>query len=304
MLDPRIPFKNRWLAGVFAFLIPGGGHLYQGRWFKGIVCGLCVLGTFIYGMGLGDWGVVYWKHDPLNVLNPFYAQLFVGLPALPSLIQSRRYESHENSDQRGIDRPLSAPFEGKLVVIDPSSGLSNGTVKGQLSIHPADNPDEAGAVSGELTGTLTPRNGPAQERKLAIGDVPKLGKPISADPERTLEVKVVDTTTKPPRAVAQLTGNIPRDFWNRFEAPPDEEYLLELHRQLGKFHELAMTFTMIAGLLNILVILDAVEGPAYGYGDVDERESSEQSKPAAAAAGSDKPPVAVGAKPQEQAASK
>ena len=29
-----------------------------------------------------------------------------------------------------------------------------------------------------------------------------------------------------------------------------------------------MTFTMIAGLLNILVILDAIEGPAYGYGDL------------------------------------
>ena len=146
-------------------------------------------------------------------------------------------------------------------------------MKGQLSIRPSDHPDEAGAVSGELTGTVTPRNGAAQERKLALGDVPKLGKPVSADPERSFEVSVVDTTTKPPRTVAQLTGNIPRDFWNRFEAPPDEDYLLELHRQLGKFHELAMTFTMIAGLLNILVILDAVEGPAYGYGDVDEEKT-------------------------------
>ena len=282
MLDPRIPFKNRWLAGVFAFLIPGGGHLYQGRWFKGIVCGLCVLGTFFYGMDLGDWGVVYWKHDPLNVLNPFYAQLFVGLPALPSLVQSRRYESRENSDRRGIERPISAPFEGKLVVLDPSSGLTNGAVKGQLSVRPSDHPDEAGAVSGEFSGIVTPRNGAEQERKLALGDVPKLGKPVSADPERSLEINVVDTTAKPPRVVAQLTGGIPRDFWDRFEAPPDEDYLLELHRQLGKFHELALTFTMIAGLLNILVILDAVEGPAYGYGDLTKRKRGRTSRPRSA----------------------
>jgi hypothetical protein len=47
-----------------------------------------------------------------------------------------------------------------------------------------------------------------------------------------------------------------------------------------------MTFTMIAGLLNILVILDAVEGPAYGYGDVEPERKSE-------AAGSDKTVTAV-----------
>ncbi len=73
MLDPRIPFKNRYLAGVLAFLFPGAGHVYQGRYFKGILCGTCVLVTFFYGMALGNWSVVYWKKDPTNFLNPYYA---------------------------------------------------------------------------------------------------------------------------------------------------------------------------------------------------------------------------------------
>ena len=93
-------------------------------------------------------------------------------------------------------------------------------------------------------------------------------------------MEVVDEAGKPNGpGVGRLRGSIPRSFWDRFEAPPDEEerdldraYLLDLHRQLGKFYELALTFTMIAGLLNILVILDAVEGPAYGYGDTDSKE--------------------------------
>jgi hypothetical protein len=299
MLDPRIPFKNRWLAGVLAFLIPGAGHLYQGRWFKGIVCGVCVLGTFFFGMDLGDWGVVYWKRDPLNMLNPFYAQMFVGLPALPSLIQSRRYQSRDNIDQMGIDVPLQAPFEGILRVSDPSSGLPDGKLKGRISIQPENHLPDARSVSGEFIGALTPRNGPEQERKLALGDVPRLGKPVSADPERGIELDVVEVGTNPLRSIGHVQGNIPRSFWNRFEAPPDDEYLLDLHRQLGKFHELAMTFTMIAGLLNILVILDAVEGPAYGYGDPEGKEGSPTDAETSPAAAAEKQPPPVAAKAAE-----
>ncbi len=282
MLDPRISFKNRWLAGVLAFLIPGAGHLYQGRVFKGIVCGLCVLGTFFFGMHLGDWSVVYWKRDPLNFLNPFYAQFFVGLPALPSLVQSRRYLSHENVDRLGIDASLEAPFEGRLRIHDPSNGIPDGEVKGRISIRPDSSDPDGRAIQGEFTGTITPPKGPPQERKLSLGDVPRLGKPVTADPERGIELEVVDTATNPPRPIGRLRGSVPRSFWDRFEAPPDDvahdldrAYFLDLHRDLGKFYELAMTFTMIAGLLNILVILDAVEGPAYGYGDGEAREEAE-----------------------------
>ena len=45
---------------------------------------------------------------------------------------------------------------------------------------------------------------------------------------------------------------------------------------MGKFFELAKIFTWIAGLLNILAVWDAFEGPAYGYGD--EEESTDEAK--------------------------
>lgn len=311
MLDPRIPFKNRWLAGVFAFLIPGAGHLYQGRYFKGIVCGLCVLGTFCFGMDLGDWGVVYWKRDPLNMLNPFYAQLFVGLPALPALIQSRRYQSRDNVDQSGIDAPLDAPFSGTLRTLDPSSGIPDGEVTGRISLQPGAPGPDGRTVQGEFSGTITSKNGVTQERKLVLGDVVRLGKPVTADPERGIELEVVDAGKGSPRTIGHLRGSVPRSFWDRFEAPPDDEergldrgYLLELHRQLGKFHELALTFTMIAGLLNILVILDAVEGPAYGYGYYEEKEGPQQDPGVRPAVGSEKQPSPVAAKSPDRIISK
>jgi hypothetical protein len=298
MFDPRIPFKNRWLAGVFAFLLPGAGHLYQGRWFKGILCGACVLGTFFFGMELGDWSVVYWKKDPLNMLNPYYAQIFVGLPALPAIYQSSRYQSRQNADQAGIEAPINASFTGTLRMLDPTGNIPNGEATGRISLQPdAENP-EGRTVRGEFVGTLTPKKGAAQEIKLTLGDVPRLGKPVSADPDRGIEVDVLEAGKPPGRQIGRLRGSVPRSFLDRFEAPPDEEdrdldraYLLELHRQLGKFYELALTFTMIAGLLNILVILDAVEGPAYGYGDSDTKEGQRQNV-AAAGPGGEKPTTA------------
>jgi hypothetical protein len=288
MLDPRIPFKNRWLAGVLAFLIPGAGHLYQGRYFKGILCAICILGTFAIGMDLGDWSVVYWKRDPTNFLNPYYAQFFVGLPAIPSLLQSRRSEERGNVEQFSLDAPLTAPFHGQVTYQDPASVASEGDITGHISVEPQKKLAEGPGLSGKFTGTLTRAKEPSKEVTLTLEGSPRLGKPLSPDPDRTFEVDVVDSAGNPPRAVGRIRGNIPRSFVDRFEVPPtdrnDEDYYLDLHRQLGKFYELAMTFTMIAGLLNILVILDAFEGPAYGYGGSEGPREANSAVPAPAAA--------------------
>ena len=169
---------------------------------------------------------------------------------------------------------------------DSAGGLPDGDATGRISLAPVPAGAESWGAKGEFKGTITPAGGAPQERTLTLGNVPRLGKPVTSDPERGIEVDVVDASKNPPQVIGRLKGSIPRSFWNRFEAPPDDierdldrAYLLELHRQLGKFHELALTFTMIAGLLNILVILDAVEGPAYGYGD----------------GGKDRPPLTAGA---------
>jgi hypothetical protein len=113
----------------------------------------------------------------------------------------------------------------------------------------------------------------------------------------------------PSRPVGQIRGTIPRTFWNWFEAPPDDKTIDDLHRQLGKYYELALTFTMIAGLLNILAIFDAIEGPAYGYGlPVNEESKAPEQAPGqaaqTAAPKSETPPVAVPAKSTPQPVTK
>jgi len=154
-----------------------------------------------------------------------------------------------------------------------ANGIADGTLDGVITLKPEDGSDRN--VVGEFKGTLTKPGGVTEEVHYALGGRVRLGKPVSADPNRTLEVEVADANVNPPRPIGRLHGAIPRRWLDRFEAPPDEDYNLALQRELGKFYELALTFTMIAGLLNILVILDAVEGPAYGYGDPESLAQAE-----------------------------
>ena len=46
MSDPRIPLKHPLAAGLLAFLVPGAGHCYQGRYFKAVVYFVCITGLF------------------------------------------------------------------------------------------------------------------------------------------------------------------------------------------------------------------------------------------------------------------
>lgn len=84
--------KNRHLAALLTWLIPGLGQLYQGRTGKGILFLVCVLGLYFVGFALGRFQNVFWiwvdpRLDPERFRFSYLAQFFVGLPALPALIQ-------------------------------------------------------------------------------------------------------------------------------------------------------------------------------------------------------------------------
>ena len=138
-------------TALLAWLVPGLGHLYQGRIAKGVLFLVCLWGSFLYGLYLGGGQVVYLKWDQEGIRLPYFAQIGAGVVALPGLVQWLRAQ----------------------------------------------------------------RN---------AGPMPLLG---------------------------------------RFQAPPDKGELDELYFKLGRWQELGTVYTMLAGLLNILVIYDAVSGPAH-----------------------------------------
>ena len=163
MTEPSIHLKNPRTAAFLAWLVPGLGHIYQGRIGKGILYAVCILSLYGLGFFLGDGKIVYWRWvNPLNSPEKFtlyyLGQFFVGLPALPALIQ----------------------------------------------------------------GTLA-----------HYGHEPIL--------------------------------------WN-FMAEPNPNVLNGLHYRLGKLVEIGSMYTAVAGLLNILAIYDAYEGPAYLTTTEDEAE--------------------------------
>lgn len=89
----QINLKDPLVAGVLAWLIPGLGHLYQGRTAKGILFMACILGTFAYGVFIGGSQVVYASLRPQDHYRlPYIPQVCVGLPALPALVQHFRVE--------------------------------------------------------------------------------------------------------------------------------------------------------------------------------------------------------------------
>jgi hypothetical protein len=89
----KIDLRDPLWAAFLAWLWPGAGHLYQRRYAKGFLFMACILGTFIFGMGLGRGRVVYASTRPNDFRWQYFMQLGVGLPALPALAQSYKTKS-------------------------------------------------------------------------------------------------------------------------------------------------------------------------------------------------------------------
>lgn len=92
--EQKLVLKDPALAALLAWLVPGLGHIYQGRTAKGILFFVCLMTTFAYGCYLGGsptvgWGrVVYvaWRDDDTRLA--YLCQVGIGLPALPAIVQA------------------------------------------------------------------------------------------------------------------------------------------------------------------------------------------------------------------------
>jgi hypothetical protein len=91
----EIDLKDPRLAAFLAWLLPGLGHLYQGRTGKGVLFFVCIVGTFVYGLTIGQGRVVY--ASTADVFSrgflerwQYICQVGIGLPALPAVVQRYR----------------------------------------------------------------------------------------------------------------------------------------------------------------------------------------------------------------------
>ncbi len=273
MTDQRINLKNPTLAGVLAFLLPGAGHLYQGRMFKAGVYAICILGLFFSGMAMADWKAVQpppKQGKRFGAMLKYAAQLGVGTPSMVCLVQQGRYEAQLEQNDREL-APLTAPFTGSIEYRGDSSVFEE-NIEGTVHLEPVADRFGDTTYEGRLEAVIQ-----GEKQEFPLGNHIQLGKEIQSSRDRTLNAAILRSPETPLEKIGQIEGTIPRPFLNWFQVPMDEKEVQELHGKLGKYHELAMVCTWIAGLLNILAIWDAVEGPAYGFGNEDLE--SEDKKP-------------------------
>ena len=86
----EIDLKDPALAAFLAWLVPGAGHFYQRRTAKGILFSTCILGTFLFGMMVGDGRVVYAQWQSFDKRWPYFCQFPAGAVSLPALVQNMR----------------------------------------------------------------------------------------------------------------------------------------------------------------------------------------------------------------------
>ena len=86
--DVNVDLKNPAIAAALAWLIPGAGHFYQGRRGKSILFFVCIMSTFLFGLGLGRGRVVYASAQPGDYRWQYLFQVQCGLVALPAIGQA------------------------------------------------------------------------------------------------------------------------------------------------------------------------------------------------------------------------
>lgn len=283
MRDPRLHLGSRGIAALLGFLLPGAGHFYQGRNLKGSIFMVCILSTFIGGLLLGQGQPVYSQIVQANggrfesaQLDSgklvaerslgYYVQIFAGIPAMPALIQAWRQGSLDNV-ATAPDGMVDETFRGDVLATSADGQRSRLRVEGRLMLEP----DGPMSASGSFEGTSA-QGAPVN---LKVSGQAILGRPVFGAPGREVRCNVAPDQG---HSGGQLIGTIPRPFLDWFQAPRDNEELDRMHGTLSQKFDVACVFTWIAGLLNIMAIWDAFDGPAYGYGDEDDDENDSSSK--------------------------
>ena len=275
MRNTRVNLKNPLIAALLAYLIPGAGHWYQGRRFKATIYSVCILSLFIWGMILGNWQPVYSqlvyqtdrvtpqmeKKVPTTKFSFGYAaQFFNGAMALPALVQESRLRNEQVRIDH-LDSELQSDFVG---MVSDFSGRGDDLqiVTGTMTIAPV-NPSGGEAVAGTLKASAA--DGKVVE--YGLGGQIRLGREVFGSPRREIECRIVSVDGEELNIGKTLRGTISRSFLNWYQAPCDSQELDRLHGDLSRKFDIASVFTWIAGLLNLLAIWDAADGPAYGYGN-------------------------------------
>lgn len=119
--------RNRKLAAVLAWLIPGAGHYYQRRYFKSAIFFICILSTYFLGFFIGGQRCVYASWNGGEKRWQFLLQAGVGIPAMPAALQAWRGPDAKPLWGGFMAAPRNA-LDLDLWHFDTASGFDMGTL--------------------------------------------------------------------------------------------------------------------------------------------------------------------------------
>ena len=229
-------------AGVLSYLVPGLGQIYQGRYAKGILFLVSIYTLFFYGIYIGSGSVTLGGRKYVVNSN-------VYLPTDPN------------------PNPKNAGF-GRV----PDSLVTRWQYGGQFWVGVAAWPAifqfmrYDPAEQRKLEGLADDAGSAALRLEKAEQDLQDAEK-AKADEEklRMLRDDVAKARTEADEAqkeYAAFEKQVAHPIFGSFQREPSTASINAVNTAGDKRLELAWVFTVIAGVLNILVIYDAVAGPA------------------------------------------
>jgi len=91
--DQIVDLRNRPLAALLAWLVPGAGHLYQRRHAKAAIYFASIVLTWVIGFSLGGYHVVYASWQKGDKRWHYFLQAGMGVAALPAIAQANHLSS-------------------------------------------------------------------------------------------------------------------------------------------------------------------------------------------------------------------
>jgi hypothetical protein len=224
-VQPLPPREFSPLAGLLSYLVPGLGQISQGRTGKGLLFFVCIYALFFYGMYLGT-GTVKAGEFEYRVPGNVY------LPDTMRGMENVQLANPYKLPAFALDLYNRPQFAGQFWV-----GMAAWPAIVQYS-----HDDDQRALR-EI------------QARRAEADRLDQTQPAEADRMRKDADKL---------SLGLHTGNWPGNpIFGQFERAPTEEALNALNTSRDKELELGWVYTVIAGVLNIMVIYDAMAGPAF-----------------------------------------
>jgi hypothetical protein len=221
---PPPPRELTPFAGLLSYLIPGLGQISQGRTGKGLLFFVCIYSLFFYGMYLGT-GTVRAGEEEYHVASNVY---------LPDTL-------------KGADQRLANPYKLPNVMVDL---YNRPQFAGQFWVGVMAWPAIVQYVSDD-----------AEHAEQQVRENRSQAEHFEHfKPEEAARLRAEADRLQMGMRTGAWRGNW---LFGQFERAPTEESLNALNTSRGKELELAWVYTVIAGVLNIMVIYDAIAGPAF-----------------------------------------